>query len=153
MIAPWSLAGPIRAVTVHQPWAWLIIHGGKTIENRTWSTRYRGPILIHASTRCSALEMETALVWVQRHIGDDVARRVPAVYPTRRLQFGGFVGVVDLVDVRTPSEHDRDPWHMPGYFGWVLANPRPVEFAPWRGQQNLWGRFEVRAGDVLEVAA
>ena len=25
-----------RALTVHAPWAWAIIHGGKDIENRSW---------------------------------------------------------------------------------------------------------------------
>lgn len=161
MIAPWSHAGPIKALTVHQPWAWLIMHGGKTIENRTWPTRHRGPLLIHASAkRPSPLELETALVWVQRNIGEDAVRRVPA-FPLRRLPFGGFVGMVDVVDVRpSPARaalegkrYERNPWHMPGYFGWVLENPRLVEFEPWSGQQSLWGRFEVRDAQVFEVAA
>ena len=152
MIAPWSHAGPIKAITVHQPWAWLIVHGGKTIENRTWPTRYRGPLLIHASARRSPLELETALIWVQRNVGDDVARRVPPAFPVPRLQFGAFVGVVDLVDVRPAAAHEADRWHMPGYWGWVLANPRPVEPARWPGQQSLWGRFAVHGGDVVEAA-
>lgn len=36
------------ALSVRQPWAWAIISGGKTIENRSWTTPYRGPLLIHA---------------------------------------------------------------------------------------------------------
>lgn len=161
MIEPWSLPGPIKALTVHQPWAWLIMHGGKTIENRTWPTNHRGPLVIHASARRSPLEIESALIWVQRNIegGDDLVRRVPRAFPVPRLQFGGFVGVVDLVDVRPTASraalegkpHVSNPWHIPGYYGWVLANPRPVEFAQWPGQQSLWGRFEVRAGDVYQV--
>lgn len=38
-----------RAITLHQPWATLIALGYKTIETRSWSTRYRGPLLIHAA--------------------------------------------------------------------------------------------------------
>ena len=31
------------------PWAWATIYGGKDVENRSWRTAYRGPLLIHAS--------------------------------------------------------------------------------------------------------
>jgi len=37
-----------RAITVKQPWAWAIAHGGKTVENRSRGTRHRGLLLIHA---------------------------------------------------------------------------------------------------------
>lgn len=38
----------LRALTIRQPWAWAIIHGGKDIENRSWNTKHRGPLVIHA---------------------------------------------------------------------------------------------------------
>ena len=38
----------MKAISIRQPWAWLIVHGYKDVENRTWATKYRGPILIHA---------------------------------------------------------------------------------------------------------
>ena len=34
-------------LSIRQPWAWLIVNGYKDIENRTWSTRFRGKVLIH----------------------------------------------------------------------------------------------------------
>lgn len=37
-----------RAITLQQPWASLVTIGAKTIETRSWSTRYRGPLLVHA---------------------------------------------------------------------------------------------------------
>ncbi len=39
----------MKALSIRQPWAWLILHGGKDIENRDWATRFRGRVLIHAS--------------------------------------------------------------------------------------------------------
>jgi hypothetical protein len=39
----------MKALSVRQPWAWLIVNNYKPYENRTWSTKVRGPILIHAS--------------------------------------------------------------------------------------------------------
>ena len=38
----------MKALTIRQPWASLIAAGMKTIETRGWSTRYWGPLLIHA---------------------------------------------------------------------------------------------------------
>jgi len=46
----------LPALSIWQPWAWLIANGYKDIENRTWWTKFRGPFLIHASKRmdCTA---------------------------------------------------------------------------------------------------
>jgi hypothetical protein len=38
----------MKAICIHQPWAHFIVKGFKDIENRSWKTKYRGPILIHA---------------------------------------------------------------------------------------------------------
>jgi len=39
------------ALSIQQPWAWAIIHGGKDVENRTWPTKFRGRFLVHASRK------------------------------------------------------------------------------------------------------
>jgi hypothetical protein len=41
----------MKALSVKEPWASLIVFGGKNIENRTWRTNYRGPLLICASAQ------------------------------------------------------------------------------------------------------
>lgn len=43
----------MRALTIRQPWAWAVIHAGKTVENRSRNIAgdYRGLVAIHASTR------------------------------------------------------------------------------------------------------
>jgi len=41
----------MRAVTIRQPWAELIVRGEKDVENRSWRTRHRGPLLIHAGAQ------------------------------------------------------------------------------------------------------
>ena len=38
----------MKAISIRQPWAWLVVHGYKDVDNRTWATKHRGPILIHA---------------------------------------------------------------------------------------------------------
>lgn len=44
----------LAAITVHQPWADEILDGAKTVENRTWYTLHRGPLLIHSGRRGEA---------------------------------------------------------------------------------------------------
>ena len=42
---------PVKAITIWQPWASLVAVGAKTMETRSWPTKYRGPIAIHAAQR------------------------------------------------------------------------------------------------------
>lgn len=51
----------MKAITVHQPYATLICSGVKSIENRSWSTEYRGRILIHSSAVMSCDLFDRAL--------------------------------------------------------------------------------------------
>lgn len=44
----------MRALTIHGPWAWAIAAGHKTVENRSWTTNYRGTLAIHAGIRHGA---------------------------------------------------------------------------------------------------
>ncbi len=39
----------LPVLSIRQPYAWAVVHGIKDIENRSWRTHYRGPLLIHAS--------------------------------------------------------------------------------------------------------
>lgn len=42
----------MKVITIKQPWASLIVNGYKKYEFRSWSTKVRGPVLIHASKNC-----------------------------------------------------------------------------------------------------
>jgi hypothetical protein len=110
----------MKALTIKQPWAWAIIFGGKDIENRTWRTRYRGPLLIHAG---AAYRPEASL---------PKGVRAPA---RDKLEFSALIGVVELTDV---VEKSRSPWFQ-GKYGFVLAKPRPLK-PPVRcsGRLGLW---------------
>jgi hypothetical protein len=112
---------PHRVLSVRQPWAHLIVAGIKRIENRVWTTRYRGPLLIHASKR-----------WYDEPVGD-IEQRHGITIP-HDLPLGGIVGVVDLIDVITASD---DPYFV-GPFGLVLANPRPLEFIAMPGKLSIF---------------
>lgn len=109
---------------MRQPYAWLIVAGIKRIENRSWSTRYRGPLLIHA-----ALRLASEIDSLTRDILADCNR------DPQRMRRGGIIGTVELIDCVT--EQWSDPFFT-GPFGFVLANPRPCRFRPCRGRLGLF---------------
>jgi hypothetical protein len=131
----------MKVLSIRQPWAWLIIHGGKDIENRTWPTKFRGTVLIHASKGMTRGEYESAVDPLWR-IGGPVID-VPSFHDLER---GGIVGMVDIVDCVSDS---TSPWYA-GSFGFVLRNAKPLPFTPMRG---MLGFFDAPADFVLPLEA
>jgi len=113
---------PTLALSIRQPWAWAIIHAGKNIENRTWHTLYRGPVLVHASRGRSSPDEWTAAFALVRKFG--CFTKTPPDFPQ-----GGIIGQVEIVDCVT---HSLSPW-FGGPYGFVLRNPKPLPFRPCRG--------------------
>jgi hypothetical protein len=52
----------VKALTIRQPWASLVALGVKTIETRSWSTKYRGPLLIHAGMKMPGTDVLSSLL-------------------------------------------------------------------------------------------
>jgi len=120
----------MKALSIRQPWAWLILHAGKDIENRDWSTNYRGRILIHASKGMTRDEYEDGIFLAQ------VIYPALALPSFADLERGGIVGSVEIVDCVTRSD---SRWFV-GRHGFVLRDPQPLPFRAYRGQL---GFFEV----------
>ncbi|MGY4663183.1 hypothetical protein ACVWZ9_003977 [Pseudomonas chlororaphis] len=116
----------MKALSIRQPWAWLIIHGGKDIENRSWHTKYRGRFLVHASQGMTRAQYNAAS-WVAGPLGVNLPR-------FEDLQRGGIVGSVELVDCITASD---SPWYM-GEVGLVLHDPMPLPFTPLKGRLGFF---------------
>lgn len=95
----------MRALTLHQPWASLVALGVKTIETRSWSTKYRGPLAIHAGTTQVHTGKFLLLSRIARSGGLISA---PAEWCFRSLDvpFGAVVAVCTLGDV-VPMVDDR----------------------------------------------
>ena len=141
----------MKALTVQQPWAWAIIHGGKLIENRTanWSS-YRGPLAIHAGQRDSDRGWDSPLVQEAA-----TGRMGPGCWdsgiitPSAWTERGAIIGVVDLVDVHPDTGCCR-PWGESSYTEaggrtrrlithLVFENPRALdEPIPCKGKLGLW---------------
>lgn len=116
-------------LSVRQPWAWLILHGGKTIENRTRRTKYRGRFWVHASLGCTSTEMSDAYFFCRQRGLNQPPGLIKVYGP-----FGGIIGSVELVDCVT--EHES-PWFT-GPFGYVLRNPEPCAFRPLKGRLGFF---------------
>jgi len=125
----------MKAISLWQPWASAIALGHKSIETRGWSTKYRGPLAIHAAKRWTRAEREFAAE--ERALG-----RMP-----ERLPLGAVVATCDLVDVERAEDivstisglerHYGD--YYPGRFGWILQDVRALpEPIPATGKQGFW---------------
>jgi|InoplaM2AM_1038554.scaffolds.fasta_scaffold00122_3 hypothetical protein len=124
----------MRCLSIRQPWAWLIVNGHKPIENRDWSTDWRGELLIHAGKTFD----DDALDGI-RDFFPDVFRQLPQQY-----ELGGIVGVAHLVACVTQSQ---SAWFT-GPHGFVLEQARPLPLRRWRGQL---GFFDVPLDDALRA--
>lgn len=135
----------MKALTVQQPWASLllgiapVLSDGtrptlKNCENRSWSTTYRGNLLIHAG---QAFDRE-ALKFFYDGQGEE------------RFPRGVILGMVHLDRLVPPHDDARTPWQARDHWKWMVSRPRVFSrYIPWRGQQGI---FEVDHPDVLAMA-
>lgn len=134
----------MKVISIQQPWATLIMIGAKRIETRSWATKYRGPILIHASATMPKFN-----------------RSLCDVYPFTKyltglgsIPTGVILGKVELKEVYTVeyltkeclwndfiySQHERQFGdYTAGRYGWVLSNIEMFNLPiPAKGQLGLW---------------
>jgi hypothetical protein len=114
----------MKALSVCQPWAWGIVHGLKTIENRFRRVHYRGPLVIHASRS-------------RRYCRGDYSGLLPGLPPWDALDYGALVGVVELVDCVPLTEVEGDPFAV-GPWCWLLRRPRRLRPVPFAGQVSFF---------------
>lgn len=136
---------PRLALSVRQPWAWAIIHGGKDIENRSWQAvnhglRQRGRIAIHAAKGMTQDEY-----WAAREFMMAMGQYCPDPHELYR---GGVIGSVEVVDV--VSRHDS-PWFF-GPRGLVLRDPQMCGFVPARGALGYFTWQPASKDDVPQPA-
>ena len=115
---------PTKAISIRQPWCQHILYDGKDVENRTWPTRYRGPVLIHASKGIDAEDRETVREF--------------------EMPRGGIVGIMTITGCVTDLDSE---WFF-GPYGFLIRDARPLPFVPCRG---MLGFFDVPADAMAEL--
>ena len=123
----------MKALTIKQPWATLIMQGYKRFEFRSWQTKYRGDLLIHAG----------------KGIDKEAIKRLEKYLP-EELQTGKILGKVTLVDCIKMSpefkeellKENRDIYTKSSFqenYGWQMDNVQvfkePIEA---KGHLSLW---------------
>jgi hypothetical protein len=124
-----------KALSVRQPYAYLLVTGIKTCENRSWTTHHRGTLVIHAGAKPMTKE---DWEWL-----DDIHKELGEPPPDRNdflLRTGGIVGAVYLADVVTAPDPDWElGWWDGESLAWMIsACQRVDEFLPLKGRLNLF---------------
>lgn len=127
----------MKALSLKQPWAELILQGKKRIELRKWNTKFCGEFLIHASKK-----------------PDENAMRK---FGFKDLSCGFIVGKAELVNVKK-YENDKEfvkdkNLHLAtrkwGNFGFILKNVQRIKPIPAKGNLGFW-EFEL-SGNRLKI--
>ena len=110
----------MKALSIRQPFAWLIVNGFKDVENRTRPAHFRGRFLIHAAKKYGAAER------VKHQHGILIPPDLP---------LGGIVGEAEVVDC--VEGHHPSPWFK-GPYAFVLRNARPLPFRALPGRLSFF---------------
>ena len=134
----------MKAITIKQPWATLIVDGVKDVENRSWvlPKKYIGErVLIHASSkifRMYQLQLDNALIERLHRSGYENSNKREHNYPT-----GAIIGSVEITGCVTDSDSE---WAMPDHFHFTLAHavrfPQPI---PATGKLGFWEYDAIKA--------
>jgi hypothetical protein len=136
------------ALSIRQPWAWLIVHGHKDTENRDWPTKLTGDVLIHAGKAWGPDERDTL---DDLRAGINPADYKDLAYPLEDLpehpELGGFVGIARIVGCVAGSD---SRWFV-GAFGFMLRDAAPLPFVPSRGHFGFYRVDEADRQSLLRI--
>ncbi len=129
-----------RALSLTQPWAWLVASGAKDIENRPRGfahKSFRGEFFIHATTEPDSNCYRAALTLCERY-----GVKMPKA---SELDYGGIIGRARIVGLIPPvssyfesSAAEVRQWHFPDQYGFIVTEARLVPFVPCRGALGFW---------------
>ncbi len=129
-----------KCLTISQPWASLIADGSKWIENRSWPTKYRGTLAIHAGKGLQYLDKEQLALYPSGCV-IAVCRLVACVRIQQVLHIANSPG--NERNERMPGSSRT--WleaamnmHAEGPWCWILEDVWPCKPVPIRGAQGLW---------------
>ena len=143
---------PSKAISLLQPWAWLVAAGHKQIETRSWYTAHRGELAIHASggrrgdiRRLCEQDPFIRAVLAEAGLRYDTLPRggivgACGVVGVEQMVEQAGVATFDLRDSRRLGERERAfGEYAPGRFAWLLQDARALpDLIPCPGRLQLW---------------
>lgn len=141
----------MKVISLLQPWATLVVIGAKKIETRSWNTKYRGPVLIHASKAMKPFQKDLCYQPFFKEYMDGVHDDLP---------LGAIIGKANLINTAPTSYFlsffgdnpktglaaqlnaeqekafgDYSPWR----YGWLFSDPvQFIQPMPAKGSLGLW---------------
>ena len=136
----------MKALSLKQPYAWLIANGYLLVDDRTWGTGYRGAMLIHASKG------------IYEAYYDYLQANTDIPLPAKdKLGYGGMVGIAKLILCARPEEipptlSREQRLHFSGVprdgFGFLFENAKPIDLMPCPGKLGI---FEIDMDALLDA--
>jgi len=123
---------PLKAISIHQPWAWLIANGFKDIENRNWKTKFSGTILIHASQKYD----EQSYITMVKRSGDKHVYDGLAAMPANKRDFN-YGGVVGYCKITACVKESKNPWFF-GKYGFEISDANLLPFTPCKDKLSFF---------------
>lgn len=136
----------MKAITIKQPWATLIALGLKEFETRSWATKYRGSIAIHAG---KSIDKEA-----YENFSNDL--KAVGIENIKQLPIGSVIATASLVECHKvikeyPEQNTAEVaafyidgkeydygFYEPGRYAWQLSNVQAIGPVPAKGQLSLW---------------
>ena len=110
----------MKALSIKQPWAWLIVNGYKDVENRSFPINLRGKIYVHAGKK---VDNDGAIwLWENRERLGIQACMPEWVEICNSWEQGAIIGEAEIIDCRCDYE-PKSLWAESGMWQWHLANP------------------------------
>jgi activating signal cointegrator 1 len=143
----------MKAITIYQPWATLIALGEKQFETRSWETKYRGQLAIHAAKKVDREAYLSEPFWsILREHGIVCIDDLPTGAIVATCNLTDCLGIGTVFGNDRVAAGDNGPYFIPvtsneyhfGYFesgryAWKLENvqriSKPIQA---KGQQGFW---------------
>jgi hypothetical protein len=141
----------VKALSLTQPWPWIILHLGKRIENRTRNIgNHRGPLFLHAAKSMTSEDWWSARNFVVERLGGRDAQLIPAIDSSELVRGVIFARCI-VVTQRRPDEewsslwyeeylHEQDRrWYMSHHHAYLLQELiATTKFVPCKGSLGFW---------------
>lgn len=136
----------MKAITLTQPWATLVAIGAKKIETRSWSTKYRGPLAIHAGKGLAGMSETDLLAYFHTTPFAEYLFTAGYKHPGHLprgsvIAIGVLTGVTKITATNPPSETEPEfafGNYTPGRFAWHIDDVLQIVPVPARGSLGLW---------------
>lgn len=151
----------MKAITILQPWASLIACGAKQIETRSWATKYRGPIVIHAGKGRQYRDLAFTEPFFSALNFPICGRDEKSITYENNLSYGAVIAIADLVDcyyivyhpgtnidiaknIRVGAESMTENKRDPDFGKYIVPTEQEIAFGDWTPGRYAWILDNVR---------